>query len=101
MNEEKKEKKGRVKNEERLVIKDSILEPYEIRTDAYNYVLFDTTKSDSQAPQGYFNDVRGCIRQLIRIKIRDVKQTITLKEYLYNLTEEHKKFDKLLTDNKL
>jgi hypothetical protein len=75
-------KRGRAKNEEKLVIRDPAIEPYEIRVDSNNYVVIDTDKSMANSPQGYFNDVGTAIRFIVKLQIKHKKNTYTLTQYL-------------------
>lgn len=94
---DEKLKKGRAKNEERMVIKDPYLEPYEIRVDAYNYVVYDTSKSATSAPQAYCNDVPSALKVIVKEKLANDKITITLSEYLQKIVTEREKINQIIS----
>lgn len=75
-------KRGRGKNDEKLIIKDPLMEPYEIRVDATNYVVIDTNKSTANAPQGYYNDLSTALKGVVKLKLRTKSATVTLRQYL-------------------
>lgn len=89
-------KRGRGKNEEKLVIKDPLMEPYEIRVDSTNHVVIDASKSSANAQQGYYHDLSGAIKCIIKLKLRNQPETFTLRQYLDEFSKLLDRLDEIV-----
>jgi hypothetical protein len=88
-------KRGRQKGQTKdiVIIKDPLLDPYEIHLDSSCYNLVEPGYNDSMVTVGYFNSLSALLGKLARYKLVEKKGEYTLREYI----NEHKQVIENLT----
>jgi hypothetical protein len=61
------------------IIKDPIINPYEIQVEEDQYVLIDT---DKEKPLGYYSDLSNAIQKITRLGLANQKEEFTLAGFI-------------------
>ena len=85
-----------------MIIKDTILHPFEISFDGIQYTLIENCISKEGKPytttHGYFVDLTYAIKKICQLEISK-KDSLTLKEFLEEWKKLMNKFKPLFYDN--